>query len=71
MDVRWNTQTRVRDVPNRFAGDFVGNSATIEWSAKRDNFEFVSDPARTSRNEFSLLGRERNGVFFPEAEEDA
>ena len=44
-----------------FSGDF-----TIQWSAKKEGFTFESDPADTSVNLRSVLGRERNGVFFQE-----
>jgi hypothetical protein len=37
--------------------------AMIEWSARESGFEFRSDPAHTSRNIFSAIGEERNGVF--------
>jgi hypothetical protein len=40
--------------------------ATIEWSATEEGFAFESDPAETSTNVFSLIGHERNGVFFPQ-----
>jgi len=65
FDVQWQgggTPVKVRDEKNGFAGEFIENSATIEWSAKSAGFRFESDEATT--NEFSEIGRERNGVFF-------
>ena len=56
------TPVRVRDEKNRFAGDFIETTASIEWSARKAGFRFKSDPETT--NEFSEIGRERNGVFF-------
>ena len=48
-----------------FAGEFVRNSAQMEWSATVGDLEFVSDPLSTSSTEFAQIGRERNGAFFP------
>ncbi len=67
-DIRWSHpmgRTKIRDVQNDFVGDFVQNVAQIAWAGKTDTATFVSDPAETSVNEFSLLAHERNGVFFP------
>lgn len=65
FSIRWRTERLVIDKDNRFSGRFFGNSATIQWSSKQDGFQFVSDPLETPSNEFSLIGDERNGVFFP------
>ena len=69
--VSWNIQwshamgrTKIRDTANNFTGDFVQTVAQIAWSGETATAQFVSDPARTSVNEFSLLAHERNGVFF-------
>ena len=45
-------------------------NALIEWSARNpaQHFAFVSDPASTTYNlpeRDPVIGRERNGVFFP------
>ena len=66
-DIRWShaiSRTKIRDVQNGFEGDFVQNVAQIAWAGMTDTATFVSDPAATSVNEFSLLAHERNGVFF-------
>ena len=66
-DIRWNqpiSRTKIRDVQNTFVGDFVQNVAQIGWAGQTDTATYVSDPASTSVNEFSLLAHERNGVFF-------
>ena len=52
------------DVENDFTGQFIENTATIAWSARQPGFSFVSDPANTSSSYFSMIGRERNGVYF-------
>lgn len=64
VDIRWRTERLIIDRENRTYGRFFGNSATIQWSSKQDGFQFVSDPLETPVNEFSLIGDERNGVFF-------
>jgi len=48
-----------------YAGEFVRNSAQMEWSATVGDFTLVSDPIATSTSSFAELGRERNGSFFP------
>lgn len=66
-DIRWSHplgRTKIRDVENQFAGDFVQNIAQTAWSGVTETAQFVSDAAGTSVNEFSLLAHERNGVFF-------
>jgi len=54
----------VRDATNTFAGIHIERKATIEWEADQEGFRFVSDPANTSRNVYSVTADERNGVFF-------
>src|SRR5207247_9244635 len=66
-NIRWSHPlgpTKIRDVENNFAGDFVQSVAQLAWTGKTDAATFVSDPEETSVNEFSLLAHERNGVFF-------
>ena len=65
LEIRWRTERLIIDSQNRFSGKYFGNGATIKWSANQDGFQFVSDPLETNVNEFSLIGDERNGVFFP------
>ena len=55
----------LRNTDNQFAGDFVQNTAQMEWSAHEANFDFQSDPINTSASVFAVVGHERNGVFFP------
>src|SRR6266849_3859579 len=52
------------DPVHRFTGRFRLASVQIEWSADAPGFHFVSDPASTTNNVRSVIGRERNGVFF-------
>jgi len=68
------------DCEDAFRGDFYEGKATIEVTATtpptpattcpaqpaRHGFKFVSDPAATTISHFAQIGRERNGVFFPD-----
>jgi len=49
-----------------YAGEFVRNSAQMEWSGAVGDFTFESDPLVTSSSSFAELGHERNGSFFPQ-----
>lgn len=65
FDVQWDgvgTPVKARDEKNRFTGEFIPTTASIEWSARKAGFRFKSDPETT--NEFSEIGREHNGIFF-------
>jgi hypothetical protein len=66
FDIRWTGtgRNRLRDAALGFDLLYRDATATIEWSARQAGFEFVSDPASTSTNFFSIIGVERNGVFF-------
>jgi len=71
FEMRWQGSgepMQITDPVHGFRGKFFITDFTIEWSAEKPGFSFVSDPADTSVNVRSVLGRERNGVFF--AEED-
>jgi hypothetical protein len=73
FDVQWSGVTRrvkVRDKKNEFAGQFVETGATIEWSSKEAGFTFQSDAAKTSKTVYAVIGHERNGVFFPDDDDD-
>jgi hypothetical protein len=48
-----------------FAGEFIHNTAQMEWTATVGDFTFVSDPLATSSSVFAEIGHERNGTFFP------
>jgi hypothetical protein len=50
-----------------FAGEFVRNSAQMEWTATVGDLSFASDPLATSSSGFAEIGHERNGSFFPPA----
>jgi hypothetical protein len=66
-EIQWSHamgRTKIRDAENNFVGDFVQTVAQTAWSGETATAKFVSDPAATSVNEFSLLAHERNGAFF-------
>ena len=50
-----------------FAGEFIHNTAQMEWTATVGDFTFVSAPLGTSSSPFAEIGKEHNGVFFPQA----
>ncbi|HEX2646264.1 MAG TPA: hypothetical protein VHO95_03475 [Candidatus Dormibacteraeota bacterium] len=56
----------VTDPVHHFDGRFTLCDVQIEWSATAPNFTFKSDPASTTTNVRSVIGHERNGVFFSE-----
>jgi len=67
FEMRWNAiaaPMNVTDSVHRFTGRFRFCDVQIEWTADAPNFHFVSDPASTTVNVRSVIGRERNGVFF-------
>ncbi len=67
LQVRWSgrkTTADVCDQVNHFRGRFIEDTATVKFTVEEPGFRFVSDPANTSVNEFSEIGRERNGSFF-------
>jgi hypothetical protein len=47
-----------------FEGDFVRNSAQMEWSARVGHYTFQSEPLETSSSSFAEMGHERNGSFL-------
>ena len=68
LDVRWTgpgTKVKVSDTTNDFGGVFKQNTASLRWVGKEKGFKFVSDEASTSISNFAVLGKERNGRFFP------
>jgi len=68
FDVEWNGTLAMADIENtsqQFKGSFLSTGATISWSAEQAGFRFQSDtPPDPKANLVSVLGRERNGVFF-------
>jgi hypothetical protein len=74
FDVRWKgggDHVKVHDETNHFEGRYVEGNAIIEWSGETENGQFFkSDPANTSTSKFSEVGRERNGVFFDDDDDD-
>ena len=67
IDIRWSGMTSVADVcdaTNHYQGRFIQDISTFQFKVTQPGFSFTSDPAITSINEFSQIGRERNGSFF-------
>jgi hypothetical protein len=67
FEMRWTaveSAIKVTDPVHTFTGKFRISKVEIGWSAKVGSFVFVSDPPGTTVNVRSVIGRERNGVFF-------
>ena len=67
FDMKWTATGdpfNVSDPVHTFAGRFSLAAVDIAWSATAPGFEFQSSPGVT--NVKSVLGRERNGIFFSE-----
>jgi hypothetical protein len=68
FDVEWNGALATAQIENslqQFNGSFLSTGATISWTAEQPGFRFESDmPPDPKANLVSVLGRERNGVFF-------
>jgi hypothetical protein len=66
-EIHWfgqNSLDHVVSPDGLMTGQFVRNSAQMEWSATVGDYQFVSDPASTSFSSFAEIGHERNGIFF-------
>jgi hypothetical protein len=64
--VEWAASGERIPINNRdqgFAGEFIRNTATMEWSAQVGDFQLMSAPIDTSSSTFAQVGRERNGFF--------
>ena len=68
FEMRWtaveSSMMKVTDPVHAFTGKFRISTVEIAWSARVGSFVFVSDPPGTTVNVRSVIGRERNGVFF-------
>jgi hypothetical protein len=71
--VRWSgrgKQVKIVNPAQGFKGNYIRNQAQMKWAATVGDFTYVSDPIRTSSSVFAELGRERNGSFFLNDDED-
>ena len=67
FDIEWNGVIERAIVTNEdedFTGQYVRTGATIQWSSNEAGFQFISEAPNPARNLYSLVGHERNGVFF-------
>ena len=67
FDIEWRGLTERAIVTNEnedFTGQFIETGATIQWSSNQSGFQFVSEAPNPARNVYSVIGHERNGVFF-------
>lgn len=66
--VKWadsSDRVEISDPELDFGGTFWRGPATVSWSGRAGDFEYVTDDASTSVSLVAEFGRERNGVFFP------
>jgi len=67
FDIVWDGAIDTAQINNpseHFKGTFFATQTTIKWSSDQDGFSFESEPPNPVRNLLSVLGREKNGVFF-------
>lgn len=68
FDIEWDGALATAEIENsaqQFKGTFLSTKTTIVWSAEQTGFQFQSDnPPDPAANLLSVLGREKNGVFF-------
>jgi hypothetical protein len=68
FDVKWDGVIAMEEIENpsqQFKGSFLSTGATINWSAEQSGFRFQAEtPPDPKANLVSVLGREKNGVFF-------
>lgn len=68
FDIEWDGALATAEIKNsgqKFKGTFLSTKTTIVWSAEQPGFQFLSDnPPDPNANLISVLGREKNGVFF-------
>jgi hypothetical protein len=67
FEVEWQDIVAMEEIHNsaqNFMGSFLSTGATIKWSADEPGFHFESETPDPKWNLVSVLGREKNGVFF-------
>jgi len=73
FDVQWSGEISRQTVVNEaetFRGDFITTGSTIKWSSTQSGFFFDSEEPNPTRNLGAVIGRERNGVFFSQKDDD-
>ena len=73
FDIEWSgviAREKVTNQAQDFTGQFLETTATIDWSATTGGFHFDSEEPNPARNFYSVLGHERNGIFFHSMNED-
>ena len=67
FEIVWNGAINMAQIYNtseQFEGTFFATQTTIKWSSEQEGFSFESEAPNPARNLLSVLGREKNGVFF-------
>ena len=65
-DLRWTEDGKPITIDDGHNFHFQGRSTKgfVSWSAKEAGFSFHSSPAHTTKTNFAVIGRERNGKFY-------
>ncbi|PYT35309.1 MAG: hypothetical protein DMG58_02465 [Acidobacteria bacterium] len=67
FDIKWSgviEQAIVTNEDEDFTGQFVRTGATIVWSSSEAGFQFHIGATQPCQEVYSVVGRERKGVFF-------
>jgi hypothetical protein len=67
FDIEWSGVMERAIVTNEdgdLTGQYVRTGATVQWSSTEAGFQFISEAPNHARNLYSVVGHERNGVFF-------
>lgn len=76
FDIEWSGiigSAKVINEMQTFRGKYVRTGATIRWSAEpsqQGGFAFQSEAPDPTRNRYSIIGYEQNGVFFHGDDDD-
>jgi len=73
FDVEWSGEISRATVVNEaqnFRGEFIKTGSTMKWSSIQDGFSFESEDPNPARNLGGTTGRERNGVFFDDPNDE-
>lgn len=67
FDVRWHDvldRAERKNDEERWRGNFIQTEVSIEWSAQRKGYSYISDVRQSSRTDAGIIGSERTGSYF-------
>ena len=65
--VEWSgvmQRARVVNADTTSTGEYIRNTAEMQWTASSGDYDYVSAAAAASSSDFAEIGEERNGAFF-------